>query len=83
MSHEQEHKSQNNRAVEMTVPWKAWKTNRRFSTLPTAPWESLRDSHISTAPATNPMYLLRQKRTAAGLRPWPTNYRVVVVDREK
>jgi hypothetical protein len=28
-------------AVEMTVPWKAWKTKPRFSTLPTAPWKSL------------------------------------------
>lgn len=71
------------RAVEMTVPWKAWKTNPRFSTLPTAPWKSLCDSHIPTAPATSPIYLLRQTRTAAGLRPWPTSYRVVVVDREK
>ena len=40
------------RAVEMTVPWKAWKTKTRFSTLPTAPWKSLRDSHIPTTPAT-------------------------------
>jgi hypothetical protein len=34
-------RQENNRAVEMTVPWKAWKTNPRFSTLPTAPWKSL------------------------------------------
>ena len=68
----------------MTVPWKAWKTNPRFSTLPTAPWKSLRDSHIPTAPTTNPIYLLRQTRTAAGLRPWPTELTVVVVaEREK
>jgi hypothetical protein len=26
---------------------------------------------------------LRQNRVAAGLRPWPTTYRVVVIDREK
>jgi hypothetical protein len=30
MSHEKR------RAVEMTAPWKAWKTKTRFSTLPTA-----------------------------------------------
>jgi hypothetical protein len=72
------------RAVEMTVPWKAWKTNNRFSTLPTAPWKSLRDFHIPTAPATTTSFMkIRQNRTAAGLRPWPTSYRVVVVDREK
>jgi hypothetical protein len=29
------------------------------------------------------LYLLRQSQKAAGLRPWPTSYRVVVVDREK
>jgi hypothetical protein len=76
MSHEK-------KTVEMTGRWKAWKTNRRFSTLPTAPWKSLRDSHIPTAPATNPVYFSRQSRMAAGLRPWPVSYRVVVVDREK
>ncbi len=67
MSHEQKTKSaKNNRAVEMTVPWKAWKTDPRFSTL------------------TNPIYLLRQTRPAAGLRPWPTELTVVVVaEREK
>ncbi len=51
---------------------KPGKTNPRFSTLPPAPWKSLRDSHILTAPTTNPIYLLTQTRTAAGLRPWPT-----------
>ena len=56
MSHEK------NRAVEMTVPWKAWKTNPRFSTLPTAPWKSLRDSHIPTAPATGPIYKTKPGR---------------------
>ena len=39
----------------MSVPWKAWKTNPRFSTLPTAPWKSLRDSHIPTAQAAGPV----------------------------
>ena len=44
----------------MTGLWKAWKTyreseagredNERFPPLPTAPWKSLRDYHISTAP---------------------------------
>ena len=33
MSHEKR------RAVEMTVPWKAWKTKTRFSTLPPGPLE--------------------------------------------
>jgi hypothetical protein len=56
-SRAQEHKTARKRAVEMTVPWKAWKTNPRFSTLPTAPWKSLRDSPIPTAPATGPVYL--------------------------
>ncbi len=50
MSHE------TNRAVEMTVPWKAWKINPRFSTLPTAPWKSLRDSHIRSPAATDFMF---------------------------
>lgn len=68
MSHEQKHKSPKNRAVEMTVPWKAWKTNPRFSTLPTAPWKSLRDSHIPTAPATGPIYL-KQKPDGRGASP--------------
>ena len=27
-------------AVEMTGPWKTWKTRRRFPTFPTAPWKS-------------------------------------------
>jgi hypothetical protein len=72
------------RAVEMTVPWKAWKTKTRFSTLPTAPWKSLRDSHIPTAPATTTIFVkIRKTRKVAGLRPWPSSYRVVVVDREK
>ena len=65
MSHEKQ------RAVEMTVPWKAWKTKTRFSTLPTAPWKSLRDSHIPTAPTTSPFILCSKTQTAAGLRPWP------------
>jgi hypothetical protein len=48
------------------------------------PWKSRRDFHIPTAPTTNPIYLLRQTRTAAGLRPWPTELTVVVVaEREK
>ena len=45
------------RAVEMTVPWKAWKTKTRFSTLPTAPWKSLCDSHIPTAPTTTTSFM--------------------------
>jgi hypothetical protein len=63
MSHEK------NRAVEMTVPWKAWKTNPRFSTLTTAPWKSLRDSHIPTAPATNPIYTFTAKPEGRGASP--------------
>jgi hypothetical protein len=27
-------------AVEMTGPWKTWKTRRRFPRFPTAPWKS-------------------------------------------
>ncbi len=65
MSHEKQ------RAVEMTVPWKAWKTKTRFSTLPTAPWKSLRDSHSPTAPTTSPFILCSKTQAAAGLRPQP------------
>src|ERR1700692_1684640 len=32
----------NPRAVEKPGPWKPWKTKRRFSTVPTAPWKSLK-----------------------------------------
>ena len=43
-------------AVEMPGLWKAWKTKKRFSTLPTSPLEILakkrRDFHIPTAPTT-------------------------------
>ena len=56
-------------AVEMTGRWKAWKTNPRFSTLPTAPWKSLRDSHIPTASATNAIYPLTQKPDGRGASP--------------
>jgi len=38
------------RAVEMPGPWKAWKTESRFPTLPTAPWKSRRRREISTFP---------------------------------
>ena len=55
------------------VGWKAWKIFSRqrspgsrsggwFSTLPTAPWKSLRDSHSSTAPTTT-ISLLRTRNT--------------------
>jgi hypothetical protein len=37
-------------AVEMTGPWKAWKTGSRFSTLPTAPWKSRQQREIPTFP---------------------------------
>jgi hypothetical protein len=83
MSHEQKTKSAKNRAVEMSVPWKAWKTNPRFSTLPTAPWKSLRDSHIPTAPTTGPFYLMKQNPDGRGASPLAYQLRVVVVDREK
>jgi hypothetical protein len=63
MSHEKR------RAVEMTVPWKAWKTKTRFSTLPTAPWKSLRDSHIPTAPTTSLFILSSKTQTARGASP--------------
>jgi hypothetical protein len=63
MNHEKQ------RAVEMTVPWKAWKTKTRFSTLPTAPWKSLRDSHIPTAPTTNPFYFMQQTPDGRGASP--------------
>ena len=69
MSHERKMKSAKSRAVEMPVPWKAWKTNPRFSTLPTAPWKSLRDSHIPTAPTTNPIYLLKANPDGHGASP--------------
>ena len=84
MSRDRKNKTAKKRAVEMTVPWKAWKTKTRFSTLPTAPWKSLRDSHIPTAPTTIFLFIkVRQNQElAAGLRPWPKSYRVVVVDRE-
>ena len=35
----------------MTGAWKTRKTNGRFSIVFPSPWKSLRDSHISTAPA--------------------------------
>ena len=57
--------------MEMAVPWKAWKTNPRFSTLPTAPWKSRqqrRDSHIPTAP-TNLIHLLKQNPNGQGASP--------------
>ena len=76
MSHEKR------KAVEMTVPWKAWKTKTRFSTLPTAPWKSLRDSHIPTAPTTSPFILMQQNPDGRGASPL-AGHRVVVVDREK
>src|ERR1035437_6421335 len=37
-------------AVEMTEPWKPWKTKRRFSTVPTAPWKSGEQRRIPTFP---------------------------------
>jgi hypothetical protein len=75
MNHEKQ------RAVEMTGRWKAWKTKPRFSTLPTAPWKSLRDSHIPTTPATSPLFLCSKASRPRGFA--PGRYRVVVVDREK
>jgi hypothetical protein len=68
-SQAQKQKTGTKRAVEMTVPWKAWKTKTRFSTLPPAPWKSLRDSHIPTAPATNLIYLLTQNTDGRGASP--------------
>src|SRR5262249_23720434 len=38
------------RAVEKPEPWKLWKTNPRFSTVPTAPWKSRKGGGISTFP---------------------------------
>jgi hypothetical protein len=66
----------------MTVPWKAWKTNRRFSTLPTAPWKSLRDSHIPTA-RRRVLLIFTEKLDGQGAPPLAYGPRVVVVDREK
>ncbi len=34
----------------MPGPWKAWKTKRRFPTLPTVPWKSRNSSEIPTFP---------------------------------
>jgi hypothetical protein len=69
MNHEQNENRQKQRAVEMSVPWKAWKTNPRFSTLPPAPWKSLRDSHIPTAPATVLIHLSNQNPDGRGASP--------------
>ena len=44
----------------MTGAWKTRKTNGRFSIVSPSPWKSLRDSHISTAPA---IFSLDQKQT--------------------
>ena len=37
-------------AVEMTSPWKAWKTKDGFPTLSPVPWESRRNREIPTFP---------------------------------
>ena len=36
--------------MEMTGPWKAWKSKPSFSTLSTAPWKSRKTGEISTFP---------------------------------
>src|SRR5262249_49906259 len=38
------------RAVEKPGWWKLWKTNPRFSTVPTAPWKSRKSGGIPTFP---------------------------------
>ena len=38
------------RAVEMTGPWKAWKSKSSFPTLTTAPWKSRKEREIPTFP---------------------------------
>ena len=72
---------QKRRAVEMTVPWKAWKTKTRFSTLPTALGNR---SAIPTFPQLRRRVLLSyavNPRRPRGFA--PDRYRVVVVGREK
>ena len=57
------------RAVEMAAPWNAWKSNNRFPTLSTAPWESRKGSEIPTFPQPQAaVYSLIAKPKAKGCR---------------
>src|SRR5277367_4597394 len=57
----------------MTEPRKAWKTNGRFSTLPSAPWKSRRRREIPTFPQPRLLLLSRRNQTPnrqKNWRPW-------------
>jgi hypothetical protein len=51
------------KAVEKTVPWRPWKTTKRFPTVPTAPWKSRR-AGIPTFPPLQPRRTSYEKRPA-------------------
>src|ERR1700740_1332601 len=57
------------RAVEKTGPWKRWKTNPRFSTVPTAPWKTRKPSEFPTFPPLRRRFLSFELKPENLLRP--------------